>query len=191
MTRYKNHIVILLLITGFVYVSQTFPFVSTVVVPQPIPEIEVEPEPPPPNPYLNPTEIECLAKNAYFEAQNQSKTAQIAVMQVVINRVEHDKFGDTICNVVQHGPTRTGSKGEPVPIRGRCQFSWYCDGKSDEPRDPELYEEIKTLAYAVASNDIVIDVTEDSLYYHSTRSYPYWRNKFEKTIVIDDHIFYR
>lgn len=191
MTRYKNHILILLFIAGFIYVSQTFPFVSTILVPQPIPEIEVKPEPPPPNPYLKPTEIECLAKNAYFEAQNQSKTAQIAVMQVVLNRVKHDKFGDTICKVVQHGPTRIGSNGEPIPIRNRCQFSWYCDGKSDEPKDPELYEEIKTLAYVVARNDIAIDVTDNSLYYHSTRSQPYWRKSFEKTIVIDDHIFYR
>lgn len=187
MTKYKLHIIIVTLIICFVYVSQTFPFVSTLVVePQAIPEQPA----PPKNPYLKASEIECLSKNAYFEAQNQSKTAQIAVMQVVLNRVENAEFPDTICDVVQQGPTRIGWKGDPIPIRGKCHFSWYCDGKSDEPKNEKLYKEIKTLAYAVVS-DINVDVTEDSLYYHSTRSRPYWRNTFEKTIVIDDHIFYR
>lgn len=187
MTKYKSHIIILTLILSFIYVSQTFPFASTLIVePKAIP---AEPAPPE-NPYLKSSEIECLTKNAYFEAQNQSRTAQIAVMQVVLNRVKNAEFPDTICAVVQQGPTRVSWKGDTIPIRGKCHFSWYCDGKSDEPKNEKLYKEIKTLAYAVVS-DINVDVTENSLYYHSTRSRPYWRNTFEKTIVIDDHIFYR
>ena len=187
MTKYKTHIILVVLLSSFIYVSQTFPFVSTMIVePQELPKEPL----PPTSPFLQSKELECLSKNAYFEAQNQSRTAQIAVMQVVLNRVSDAQFPKTICEVVQQGPTRIGSKGQVVPIRGKCHFSWYCDGKSDDPTNEKIYREIQSLAYDVVSH-INVDVTENSLYYHSTRSYPYWRNTFEKTIVIDDHIFYR
>ncbi len=88
----------------------------------------------------------CLALNAYHEARNQDIRGMVAVSQVVINRVESDLFPDDVCEVVMQGPTRESWKTRQYeyieeedrvyyPIRHRCQFSWYCDGKSDEPHD--------------------------------------------------------
>ena len=60
---------------------------------------------------------------------------------VVLNRVNDDRFPNTICEVVKQGPTRKSWKDPTVkiPIKHRCQFSWFCDGKSDNPKDKTTY----------------------------------------------------
>ena len=68
----------------------------------------------------------CLALNIYFEAQNQPVEGQIAVSQVVMNRVRDARFPDEVCKVVKQG---AHSKKTGLPLRWRCHFSWYCDGK--------------------------------------------------------------
>ena len=76
-------------------------------------------------------EAQCLAKNMYFEARNQGLAGQLAVSLVVMNRVEDDRFPETICGVVEQGPISKWwleKKGKVVPIKNRCQFSWFCDG---------------------------------------------------------------
>ena len=85
---------------------------------------------------VTPSEVTCLADNIYFEARNQGLAGQLAVVNVVVNRVADSRYPDTICEVVKQGPTRLSWKGtgELIPIRNRCQFSWYCDGKSDIPK---------------------------------------------------------
>ena len=79
----------------------------------------------------------CLAKNMYYEARNQGTAGWMAVTAVVLNRVNDDRFPNTICEVVEQGPTRKSWKDPTVkiPIKHRCQFSWYCDGLSDKPKD--------------------------------------------------------
>ena len=83
------------------------------------------------------TEATCLAKNMYFEARNQGLAGQLAVSLVVMNRVKDERFPNTICGVIEQGPISKWwlkEKGKIVPIRNRCQFSWFCDGKSDDPK---------------------------------------------------------
>mgnify|MGYP003628329525 CR=1 FL=1 len=75
----------------------------------------------------------CLALNVYHEAKNQSLIGQIAVAQVVMNRVRDERYPDTVCEVVEQGPTYSWKKD--YPVKNRCQFSWYCDGKSDKPKE--------------------------------------------------------
>ena len=72
---------------------------------------------------------ECLAKNIYFEAKNQPLMGQLAVAIVVMNRVADHRFPNTVCEVVQQGPTLAWT--ENFPVKNKCQFSWYCDGKKD------------------------------------------------------------
>ena len=87
--------------------------------------------------------VVCLALNVYHEAKNQPFEGQVAVAQVVLNRVKDERFPNTICEVVEQGPvyeswkTRNDPTLEPVywPEKNRCQFSWYCDGKSDKIRE--------------------------------------------------------
>ena len=125
-------------------------------------------------------ELYCLAKNIYFESRNQPKIGKIAVAQVTLNRVQSDKFPNTVCEVIYQGGER----------RNRCQFSWYCDGKKDEPTDGPAWDESVYLALLVYG-DGFLDVTEGALWYHATYVSPSWAEHYQKTVRINNHIFYR
>lgn len=132
----------------------------------------------------------CLAKNIYFEAANQSFAGKLAVSHVVINRVMDTQFPDTICDVVYQAYTKINWRGNEVPIRNKCQFSWYCDGLSDEPLDS------KTWAKSLIIADMVLtgaqpDITEGALWYHADYILPYWADELEYVTTIDEHIFYK
>ena len=80
-------------------------------------------------PVISQTEIECMAKNIYFEAAVESTAGQLAVAQVTLNRVKSRHYPNSVCEVVYEGPHTANG----FPKRDRCQFSWYCDGKGDDP----------------------------------------------------------
>tara|TARA_B100000424_G_C22741338_1_gene401257 strand:+ start:72 stop:527 length:456 start_codon:yes stop_codon:yes gene_type:complete len=125
-------------------------------------------------------ELYCLAKNIYFESRNQPKIGKIAVAQVTLNRVQSDKFPNTVCEVIYQGGER----------RNRCQFSWYCDGKKDEPTNGPAWDDSVYLALLVYG-DGFLDVTEGALWYHATYVSPSWAEHYQKTVRINNHIFYR
>ena len=139
-------------------------------------------------------EIKCLADNMYHEARSQSFAGLLAVSNVVINRVEDDRYPDTICDVVKQGPTRpswTGS-GDIYPIRNKCQFSWWCDGKSDETSDTESYAQLYNLAYNIVHVEMpYLDITDGATHYHADYVTPSWAASKTRTVEIEDHIFYR
>ena len=86
-----------------------------------------------PVPGVSDKQVECLAKNIYFEARNQSEYGKFAVANVTMNRVKDPRFPNTICDVVFQGPR--------VKKRvGGCQFSWYCDGKPDKIYNKRLWK---------------------------------------------------
>ena len=139
-------------------------------------------------------EAVCLAKNMYYEARNQGLAGQLAVSLVVMNRVKDDRYPNTICEVVEQGPVRESWKKNGVfyPIRNRCQFSWYCDGKSDEPKEPTTYGRVLDLSLDLVYDDLqVVDFTEGATHYHADYVFPAWRKSKTKTVEIADHIFYR
>lgn len=139
-------------------------------------------------------EAYCLAQNVYFEARNQPAAGQMAVMSVTLNRVNDDRFPNTVCGVVYEGPTRPSWKGtgEMIPVRHRCQFSWYCDGKSDEIRNKDAFEEILLLSELIIDGTMsFIDITEGATHYHADYVRPAWAETKTRTIEIEDHIFYR
>ena len=135
----------------------------------------------------------CLALNTYHEAKNQSLVGQIATAQVVMNRVEDKRFPNTICEVVKQGPTRPSWEDpkKEYPIKHRCQFSWYCDGKSDVPKNEKAWKKAQEYAYLVLYNRISIDVTEGATHYHATYVKPSWAKTKTRTTRIESHIFYR
>ncbi len=135
----------------------------------------------------------CLALNTYHEAKNQSTIGQIATAQVVMNRVEDDRFPNTVCEVVKQGPTRPSWEDpeKEYPIRHRCQFSWYCDGKSDVPKNEKAWRKAQDVAFLVYYNKIQIDVTEGATHYHATYVRPAWAKTKTRTTRIEKHIFYR
>ena len=79
----------------------------------------------------------CLATAIYFEARGEPFVGQSAVAHVVLNRVQDARFPNDICSVVKQGPTYAWKPD--FPVRNMCQFSYYCDGKSDQPTDCLLY----------------------------------------------------
>ena len=134
-------------------------------------------------------ELECLTKNIYFEARGESLTGKIAVANVTMNRVKHHKYPSTVCGVVTQAEWYTNWKGKRLPKRNQCQFSWFCDGKTDVPIDMHAYRDSARVAEVVYYG--YRDLTEGSLFYHSVKVEPYWINSMVKTKSIGAHIFYR
>ena len=133
------------------------------------------------------TALMCMAANIYHEAKNQSMLGQFAVAQVVMNRVEDSRFPDTVCEVVKQGLTYRNGK----VVIGKCQFSWYCDGKSDEPnRDSKAWSNAIRHASIIMTETINIDVTDGATHYHASYVRPAWAKTKKRTTRIDKHIFY-
>ena len=130
-------------------------------------------------------EVLCLAENIYFEARSESTAGRIAVALVTLNRVEHPKFPDTICGVVKQ--TKYYPSGR-IDLHS-CQFSWYCDGKSDEITE-DCFDDILLLA-SVMLGWSSTDVTDGALWYHSKKVKPAWADHYVQTVSIDNHIFYK
>ena len=122
----------------------------------------------------------CLAMNVYHEARSEPMIGQYAVAHVVVNRVQSTKYPNDVCAVVHQG----FHKG-----KHRCQFSWYCDGKSDKAR-----EEIAWARSVLLANEILIgnvpDVTNGATHYHARYVKPYWSAQLDKTVTYGSHIFY-
>ena len=131
-------------------------------------------------------QIECLATNIYHEARSESTIGKIAVAWVTVNRVNTERYPDTICGVVYDAVL--DSKGNPK--RHKCQFSWYCDGKSDDIKNKDAWYEAVQIATLVYYSKR-FDPTEGAIMYHATYVSPNWKSDFEKTVRIDEHIFYK
>ena len=131
----------------------------------------------------------CLAQNIYFEAGNQPLAGRIAVGQVTLNRRADNQFPDSICDVVYQAKMKSNWRNEIVPIRNQCQFSWFCDGKSDIPTDSLTWIESLWLADKILDN-LYPDFTEGALWYHNDSVTPYWSKQLNRTVTIDNHLFY-
>ena len=134
------------------------------------------------------TALMCMATNIYHEAKNQPMAGQIAVAQVVMNRVKDNRYPDNVCDVVKQGLTYKNGK----VVLGKCQFSWYCDGKKDDvDKKSEKWRNSLRYASMVITNRITLDVTEGATHYHATYVRPAWARTKSKTVRINRHIFYR
>jgi len=124
----------------------------------------------------------CLAMNVYHEARSEeSILGQYAVGHVVINRVHSSKWPDDVCSVVHQGL----NKG-----KHRCQFSWYCDGKSDKPHEELAWARSLIVADNILSGKVP-DVSRGSTHYHALYVKPYWSKLLEKTMIYGSHKFYK
>ena len=138
--------------------------------------------------------VECLAKNMYYEARSQGTAGQLAVSAVVLNRVNDARFPISVCEDRYQGPTRKSWKdpSESYPIKNRCQFSWYCDGLSDKPKNDKVWKKVLDLSKLIMHNDIqFVDITDGATHYHADYVKPDWAKTKTRTTEIGDHIFYR
>ena len=136
---------------------------------------------------VNSEELECMSKNIYFEAALESTAGKLAVAQGTMNRVNSKKYPNTVCKVVYQG--RHYKSG--LPVKDRCQFSWYCDGKLDVPHIGAMWRESSEIAVYVLATPDLIDITDGATHYHADYiSSPKWADPRRKTVEIDTHIFY-
>ena len=135
----------------------------------------------------NEPEAWCLAQNIYYEARGSNLADQAAVADVVLNRVKDTRYPNTICKVVKQG--RQYASGQM--IRNQCQFSWYCDGKSDYPRDKEAWTKAQQTAYMMIYHQDYRGITEGSTHYHADYVAPNWARDLQLVGQIGVHIFYR
>ncbi len=139
------------------------------------------------NNLLDDKQLDCMSKNIYFEAAIESTAGKIAVGQVVLNRMNSKYYPDTVCEVVKQG--RHYSNG--FPVRDRCQFSWYCDGKHDVPYPGQLWKKSQDIAKFMLTSGYEVDITDGALNYHADYiPNPRWAKETNKTVKIDRHIFY-
>lgn len=125
-------------------------------------------------------ERRCLSTAIYFEARGEPVRGQIAVAQVILNRVRSPQFPETICGVVYQGQMQKG-----------CQFSFACDGHTDMPRNNDQWALAQDIAKQVTSGQVWLPEVGYSTYYHANYVRPGWVNNMSKIDSIGNHIFYK
>ena len=126
-------------------------------------------------------QLRCLALNIYHEARGEPVSGQYAVGHVVMNRVSNKRYPNSICAVVRQG-------GEIK--RYRCQFSWWCDGRSDRPTDHDAWRAGMRQAMEIYLG-YSKDPTVGAMWYHADYVSPRWRTFFKRGPKIGQHIFYQ
>jgi spore germination cell wall hydrolase CwlJ-like protein len=129
----------------------------------------------------------CLAQNIYYEARGSSRADQLAVADVVMNRVQDARYPNSVCEVVQQGRQHADGRMK----RNQCQFSWYCDGKSDWPTDNDAWIIAQQIAYNMITYGDHRGLTEGSTHYHANYVKPNWARTLTLTGTIGVHKFYR
>ena len=120
-----------------------------------------------------------MALTVFFEAQSEPLSGQVAVAQVVLNRVPDSRWEDTVCGVVYEG-------GEDYH---GCQFTWYCDGKSDRPWDSKAWEQALLVASAVIAGSGHIGL-KAATHYHADYVDPDWAEILTLVAIYGRHKFY-
>ena len=147
-------------------------------------------------------ELYCLAMNIYHEARADNLAGQYAVADVVLNRVNDTRYPNTICEVVKDGKYKESwkTKQDPnlsdderifYPKKNRCQFSWYCDGKSDTIYDNDAWRISQIIAYKIVYDQKMRGITEGATHYHADYVHPKWAKTLQLVGSISTHIFYR
>jgi len=124
-------------------------------------------------PTVDPKQHECLALNIYHEARGERVEGQIAVAQVTLNRVKHDEWGSTICEVVY----------QPK------QFSWTHMIEDQDPKENRAWFQAKVIARDVMIGNVE-DPTKGAVYYHANYVNPNWAKYMVLSKVIGNHLFY-
>jgi len=123
----------------------------------------------------------CLAEAVYFESRGEAVRGQIAVAQVVMNRVFSGKYPDTVCGAVYQNKHRHLA----------CQFTFACDNNADVIREPEMWERAKKISEAMLDGQIWLPEVGKSTHYHAYWVRPSWVAEMKKMYKTGVHTFYR
>ena len=144
-------------------------------------------------------ELHCLAQNIYHEAKSESTAGQVAVGLVVLNRVNSKRYPGTICDVVYQGPVRESWKTKQTPeddaifypVKNKCQFSWFCDGKDDSVKNDLAWRKAQEIAYRLVVLGQYEGLIEGATHYHASYVDPFWSSELYLIGRVDSHLFYR
>lgn len=125
-------------------------------------------------------QLDCLARAVYYEARSEDTVGQMAVAEVVMNRVRDPRFPKTICDVVFQGQYRNTG----------CQFTFTCDGSVRQKPYGGAWDRAKDIALHVMLG-LNKPVTNKATHYHTDYVNPYWAPGLVETATIGTHIFYR
>jgi len=141
-----------------------------------------------------------MAQNIYFEARGEPIKGQLAVGNVVLNRVKSKKYPNTVCEVIKQ------ARIDPIrgtPIKHKCQFSWYCDGKSDKVQFLKAYKrqyvEADYNAFVTAAHLSIQllagrfgDNTNGSThYFNPKKANPHWAESMTHNVTYENHMFFK
>jgi spore germination cell wall hydrolase CwlJ-like protein len=128
-------------------------------------------------------EAKCLATAIYFEARGEPERGQLAVAQVVVNRLKNPAYPSSVCGVVYQNKNK----------RNRCQFSFACDGIKDRITDKGSWTQAQKLANSVLNDERKVFQTDvgTSTHYHANYVRPRWARHMKKMQKIGRHIFYK
>ena len=124
------------------------------------------------------TAATCLAMAVYYEARGEQPDAQLAVAEVVMNRVVDPRFAGDVCSVV---------KEDWGPAAHDCQFSFWCDGLPEEPNDTVAWATARDIAQRALDGDLL---GHGATHYHAVSVHPWWADPLEPVGMIGNHIFY-
>ena len=131
-------------------------------------------------PSVNQREHDCLAQTIYYEARGETQRGQLAVAEVVMNRVRSPHYPNSICGVVYQGHERATG----------CQFTFTCDGSLNQRPRGRAWDRAKRLATAVMLG-YTRPITQRATHYHTTAINPVWSAGLVETTKVDSHVFYR
>jgi Cell Wall Hydrolase len=125
----------------------------------------------------------CLTAAIYFEARGEPVRGQIAVAQVVMNRVFSGYYPNSVCGVVYQSSSRRHHFG--------CQFSFTCDGIPDVVREPDAWERAKKIAAETLDGRLWLPEVGKATHYHAYWVHPSWVHEMTKMYRLGVHTFYR
>ena len=122
----------------------------------------------------------CLTMAIYYEAATEPDAGQRAVAQVVLNRVAHPSYPNSVCGVVFQGSER----------RTGCQFTFTCDGSLTRQPSRVFWDRAGSVARQALAGAVYAPVGL-ATHYHTVAVHPYWADSLQKVTTIGAHIFYR
>ncbi len=134
-----------------------------------------------PSQKLSSKEMWCLETAIYFEARGESYRGQVGVAQVVMNRVKHHLYPNTICGVVFQNENQ----------RNACQFSFACDGIPETVTEKDAWAQAEEIAKKVVDGELYLTEVANATHYHASYVHPDWAPRLKRLTKIGEHIFYR
>ena len=122
----------------------------------------------------------CLSQAIYYEARGESQRGQVAVAEVVMNRVRSPYYPNSICGVVYQGSHRSTG----------CQFTFTCDGSLNHRPRGRAWDRAQRVASAVMLG-YTRPITQGATHYHTHAVNPVWNSGLVETTNVGDHVFYR